>query len=161
MRESLVAGLWLGLLFGAANLIVTWLAPLSDDTPGVLLQFYGPMFLAWTIVSYRAARRRGRVLAGVGAGLAVACVTFCVFELVVLLRVNVFLDQLTARADWQNMMARFRESGSDNLRTFVNLDYIKGLPFKTAVASVIGGVMGLIGGSLSRIRGAAPSASAH
>jgi hypothetical protein len=37
-------------------------------------------------------------------------------------RVNLFLAELTARADWQNMMRRFDSSGFDSLRLFVNVD---------------------------------------
>ena len=164
LRTSLVAGLLLGLLFGAANLAVTWMSPLNDDDAGALLVFYGPMFLSWLILSYRAARRSGRLLGGVVAGVVVAFTTFCVYDGLVLVRVNVFLHELTGRADWQNLMARFRDGGSESLRTFVNLDYLKGLPFKTVVASAIGGILGLIGGSLSWLNtgsatAAAPSAS--
>jgi hypothetical protein len=50
------------------------------------------------------------------------------------------------------MVMRFRDSGSDSLRAFVNLDYIKGTPLKIGVASVIGAGMGAIGGSLGRLK---------
>ncbi len=79
------------------------------------------------------------------------CSVFYVFNL---LRVNVFLAELTGRADWQNMMQRFRASGFDSLRAFVNIDYLKGAPFKLATASVIGAVMGLVGGAVGRLKSA-------
>ena len=91
-----------------------------------------------------------RPLSGVTAGDGLAFATFCVFDVLVLLRVNLFLNDLASRADWQNMVMRFRASGSDNLRLFVNLDYVKGAPLKIGVASLVGAVMGAIGGSLSR-----------
>jgi hypothetical protein len=65
--------------------------------------------------------------------------------------VNVFLNELTGRADWQNMMTRFRESGVDNLRLFVNLDYLTGAPLKLGVSCAIGAVMGTIGGLLGQM----------
>jgi hypothetical protein len=52
------------------------------------------------------------------------------------------------------MMRRFRASEFDSLRLFVNLDYLKGAPFKIGVASVVGAVMGLVGGAIGRLRSA-------
>jgi hypothetical protein len=80
----------------------------------------------------------------------VAFGTFCTFYVLNLLRVNLFLAELTERADWQNLMQRFRVSESDSLRLFVNVDYLKGAPFKIGVASAIGAVMGLVGGTIGR-----------
>src|SRR5262245_28116783 len=44
-------------------------------------------------------------------GVGIAFGTFCVFVALNFLRVNLFLEQLTGRPDWQNMMVRFRASG--------------------------------------------------
>jgi hypothetical protein len=141
-------GLLVGLLFGVLNLFVTWLYPLQDDSPGALLQFYGPMFFVWAFASFRAARRSQRLLSGVATGVLVAFATFVVFDLLVILRVNLFLNELTARADWQNLMQRYRESNADSLRSFVNRTYVLGSPLKIGVASAIGALIGLVGGSL-------------
>ncbi len=151
-NDSLVLGLVIGSVFGAANLVFTWLYPLADDSVGALLRFYGPMFFAWALVAFRAARRSGRLLSGMLAGTIVAFATFCVFDLLVLMRVNLFLPDLTGRADWQSMMQRFGASEYDSLRLFVNLDYLKGAPLKIGVASAIGAVMGAIGGALGQLR---------
>jgi len=144
-------GLIIGLTFGAVDLLYTWLFPLEDDTIGALLRFYGPMFLLWAFASFRAARRDGRLLSGVTTGLVVAFATFCAYDLLILIRVNVFLTELTGRADWQNLMARFKASESSDLRAFVSLDYLKMAPLKIGAASVVGAVMGVIGGSLGRM----------
>jgi hypothetical protein len=138
-------GFFAGSVFGVANLLVTWLDPLSDDTPTALLAFYGPMFLIWACAAFVAARRSRRILSGVMAGLTAAFATFIAFDLLILLRVNLFLHQLTGRADWQNMMMRFHASGIESLRTFVNLDYAKQVPLKLVVSCLIGSVMGVIG----------------
>ena len=151
-NSPLFAGLFVGLVFGSVNLVLTWLYPLEDDTPSALLRFYGPMFLVWVLASFRAARRSGRLLSGVTAGIAIAFSTFCVFDVLVLLRVNLFLNELTGRPDWQNMMMRFRASDFESLRLFVNLDYVKGAPLKIGVASAVGALMGAIGGSLGRLK---------
>jgi hypothetical protein len=144
-------GVVVGLVFGIVNVVVTWIVPLLDDSPGTLLGFYGAMFFVWAFASFRAARNDGQLLSGVTTGLMVAFATFCVFDLIVVLRVNLFLNELTDRADWQNMLRRYRASGYDSLRLFVNLEYIVGAPLKIGVASAIGAVMGVIGGSVGRL----------
>ena len=85
VNNPLPLGLMVGLAFGAANLLMTWMYPVADDT------------------------------------------------------------------DWQNMLGRFQASGVDSLRTFVNVDYIKGAPLKIAVASAIGAFMGVVGGFVGRL----------
>ena len=139
-------GLLLGLIFGALNLLLTWLHPLAEDTIGALLLFYGPMFFVWGVVSFRAARRTGRLLAALVAGATIACGTFVTYDLLMFVRVNLFLSELTGRADWQNMIMRFRASGSESFRSFVNLEYVKGAPFKLLVSCGIGALMGALGG---------------
>ena len=73
-----------------AALLLTWLRPLESDADWVLLAFYGPMFLVWGVVSFRAARETGRVSAGVVAGIVVGFGPFLVFILLNFLRVNLF-----------------------------------------------------------------------
>ena len=149
--RTLLTGCVLGVVFGVADILLTALAPLSDDTIPALLMFYGPMFAAWAALSYRASRRSGRLRDGIATGAIVAFGTFCAFYLVNMVRVNLFLPDLTARADWQNMMQRFRESGAASLRWFVNTVYLTGAPFKIGAASLIGAAMGLVGGTMSRL----------
>jgi hypothetical protein len=150
-QRPLLLGFIVGLVFGCVNLVLTWVEPLEDDTPAALLRFYGPMFLVWAVASFRAARRSGRVLSGVTTGLIVAFGTFVVFDLLILLRINLFLKELTGRADWQNLMIRFSVSGFDSLRLFVNMDYIEGAPLKLAVSCAIGLMMGAVGGLFGQL----------
>ena len=152
IRRSLLLGVVVGLIFGSVNLLLTRFYPLADDTVAALLGFYGPMFLVWILASYREAGVTGRLRSGVAAGATVAFATFCVFVVLNLVRVNLFLDQLTARADWLQMMTRFRTAGSGSLRLFVNVDYVTGTPVKIAVATAIGAAMGVLGGSLVYLR---------
>src|SRR5262245_62231920 len=107
-ENPLLIGLVVGLVFGVVNLAVTWLYPLADDTPAALLRFYGPMFFVWALASFVAARRTGQMWSGVTTGLIVAFATFAAYDLLILVRINLFLQELTGRADWQNMMLRFR-----------------------------------------------------
>ena len=152
LKEALRLGLLLGLIFGAVNLVFSWLYPLGDDTNAALLRFYGPMFFLWAFAAFRAERRNRQWLSGVATGLVVALATFCMFDVLNLVRVNLFLYDLTGRADWQSMMARFRASEFDSVRAFVTMDYIKDAPLKIGTASVIGALMGGIGGLLGRLR---------
>ena len=145
LRSLLVIGGTIGVLFGGVNLVYSWWRPTSDDTPGALLGFYGPMFLLWALVAYRAARRRGRLLSGIAAGCVVAFGTFWTYSLFNAVRVNLFLEQLTARPDWQDMMMRFRASGEASLRSFINDDYLRGTPSKLLATEVIGTMMGTAG----------------
>jgi hypothetical protein len=147
----LLLGLAVGLIFGSVNLWMTWLDPLAEDTPGVLLEFYGPMFFVWALASFLAARRTGRLLSGVVTGLIVAFTTFLTFDFLILVRVNLLLHQLTGRADWQNMIRRFQASDIESLRLFINIDYFADAPLKLAVSCAIGAVMGTVGGFLGQL----------
>jgi hypothetical protein len=109
------------------------------------------MFFVWALASFRAARRTGRLLSGITTGLIVAFATFLAYDLLILVRVNFFLHELTGRADWQNMMTRFRASDIPSLRLFVNVDYLTGAPLKLGVSCAIGAVMGTIGGFLGQL----------
>jgi dienelactone hydrolase len=152
LARALRLGAILGAIFGAVNIAFSWLFPLSDDTVGALLRFYGPMFGAWAFAAFRATRRDGRISTGIVTAVAVAFSTFVVFALMNLVRVNLFLDDITGRADWQRMMAIFRASGFDSLRAFVAVEFIKDLPLKVAVAATIGAIMGVLGGAVGRVR---------
>jgi hypothetical protein len=151
--ESRVAhGLIVGSIFGVIDLVISWLAPVKDDTAGALVQFYGPMFAVWAFASLRAAHQQRRFLSGVVTGAVVAFATFCAFVVLNLIRVNLFLDQLTDRADWQNIVARFHASEGGSLRVFVTLDYVMAVPLKISAACVVGAAMGAVGAALARLR---------
>lgn len=142
-------GVAMGIVFSSWNLASSLFFPLANDTIPALLLFYGPMFALWTLSSFLMTRSSGSWAAGVKAGATVAFVTFFLFNLAAILRVNVFLYELTGRNDWQNLMRRFDASGFESLRAFVMLEYIKGSPLKIGVASLIGAVVGCVGGSLA------------
>ena len=149
MRRYVILGLVLGAGFGLWDLIVTFLDPLAEDDPRALLLFYGSMFAIWGLAGYMAARRTGRIVDSVKVATIVAFVTFVVFDLAAIVRVNLFLDALTHRSEWQNLLVRFQASGFTSLRVYANYEYLTGSPFKILVATLIGSVTGLIGGFLS------------
>jgi hypothetical protein len=147
-RRNVRLGVLLGIGFGIWNLLSSLLHPFAEDTIPALFMFYGPMFAAWGTVGFSVSRRTGRWVEGTKAAALVAFVTFVVFDLMVILRVNLFLKSLTDRLDWQNLMQRFRASGSESLRSYINYHYVTGAPFKILVATGIGAVSGVIGGFL-------------
>lgn len=146
---ALAVGLVLGVVFSVLNVISAYVAPLADDSLAAVAAFYGPMFLAWGLAGFAAARNSGKPLVGLKTGALVAFGTFVVLTIVVIVRVNLSLPLMTQRPDWQNLIARFKASGFENLRTYVNYEYLKGAPFKILVASTIGAVLGFLGGCMS------------
>ena len=145
-RHIVLIGVLLGAGFGVWNLLSSLLDPLAEDTIPALLLFYGPMFATWGATAFAASRRTGRVTDGIKAGATVAFVSFFVFDLAVILRVNLFLGFLTERLDWQNLMLRFHASEFESLRMFINYHYVTQAPFKILVATTIGAITGVIGG---------------
>jgi hypothetical protein len=77
-----------------------------------------------------------------------AFVTFLIYDVMVILRVNLFLEDLTQRVDWQSMMGRYEANGTDSLREYVTLAYVKGTPLKVGVATCIGTGIGVVGSTL-------------
>lgn len=145
-------GFIVGLAFGSVNLLVGWVYPLIADTPATLLAFYGPMFVAWGLAAMQAVQRSGQLASGIATGIAIAFATFLAFDLLVMLCVNLFLTELAGRDDWQNLMVRFRASEIDNLRMFVNVEYLQQTPLKLVAFSTIGALIGMLGGALGQLR---------
>jgi len=149
MREPWLVvkyGAVLGAAFGAWNLVQTWIDPLADDSSSALLRFYSPMFTAWGIAGFATAKRTGRIADAIRVGAMLALATFVVFWIANLIRVNVFLEAVSHRADWQSLVRRFRESGFENFRAYINYEYLTGAPLKFFVPTVIGAITGLVGG---------------
>ena len=150
-KSPVVLGTLLGAIFGVWDILVTAVDPLANDTPAALLMFYGPMFTAWGLAGFAATWRSGQAVQGAKTGGTIAFVTFVVFSIANLARVNLFLNAIRDRADWQNMVVRFQTSVFESFRAFVNYVYLSGAPFKMLVASAIGTVTGLMGGALWRV----------
>ncbi len=149
--NGLTFGLAIGVTFSVWNLVVTILVPLIEDTPLALAGFYGPMFGLWGLAGWMAGTRTGQFVEAVKAGAIVALVTFVVFDLAVILRVNLFLEVIKYRDDWQNLVANFPASGFESFRAYVNYVYITGSPVKILVATVIGTGCGAIGGVVASL----------
>ena len=164
MRLSLALTPWyraarlgavVGAIFGAWDLIATRVDPLAEDTSAALLTFYGPMFAVWALAGVAVGRRTGRLSEAAKAGALVALATFTVFSVLVLVRVNVFLESLLRRTDWQGLLRRYQESDFGSFRTYANYTYAVTAPVKLLVASAIGAAAGALGGAVERARRAA------
>ena len=148
--DSVTAGLVLGVVFGASNLIFTFLAPLAEDTVPALLSFYGPMFVMWGVVGFAARRRTGRFVDAIIAGMTVGAATIVVFCFANLLRVNLFLETISQRSDWQNVLANFERSDFDSLRAYANYQFAPQFGLKLVAGILIGALSGMIGGVVAR-----------
>jgi hypothetical protein len=144
--DAVTLGLLLGAAFGIWLLIHTRLDPLAEETPTALLTFFGPMFTFWGMAGFAATRRDGRLLDAIKVGATVAFVTFVVYDLSQLIRVNVFLDAIRHRSDWRHMMSQFERSGYESLRWYVSYVGLTSAPVKILAATTIGACIGGIGG---------------
>lgn len=146
-------GIILGVLFGAWNIAYSLLLPLAEDTVVAVFSFYGLMFLMPGIAGFAAFRATGRWLEAIKAAVTVAVVIQVVFGGANMIRVNLLLDTLTQRSDWQHLVARFRSSEFDSFRAFVNYDYAKQTAPKLAAVTLIGAVFGILGGLFATLFG--------
>jgi hypothetical protein len=88
----------------------------------------------------------------VRAGVILGVATLRVFPVAAIVRVNLFLDVIRYRNDWQNLVGRYQQSGFQSLRTYANYEYIRGTPTIIALGAIAGSLSGAIGGLLKTAR---------
>ena len=140
-------GLVMGTSLGVLNLVWTARDPLADDGGAEMLVFAALVMLAWSTVGYVVARRTRRLSDGVKAGILVGLAMMAVFHLAGIARVNLFLDLIRDREDWQNLLARFGQSGFQSLRAYANYEYLRGTPFVVGIGVGAGAIAGALGGA--------------
>lgn len=140
-------GLAMGTALGVLNLIATARDPLDDDSVGGMLLFVIPVLLAWSAAGFVAAWRTRRLADGVKAGILVGLAMMAVFHVAGIVRVNLFLDVIRERGDWQNLVARFGQSGFHSLRAYANCEYVRQTPIIVGIGAVAGAIAGAIGGT--------------
>jgi len=143
-------GIALGAVSGAWVLISTALDPLADDSVPALALFYGPMFTIWGVAGFRAYRRDGRLTSALTSGTLVALMTFVIFHAAQFIRINLFLEAITARLDWRDLGSTYHASGFESLRAYANYFYLREAPFKLFAFSMFGAVIGLVGGIVGK-----------
>jgi hypothetical protein len=142
-----VLGLMMGTSLGVLNLIATARNPLADDDGGEMLVFVALVLLAWTAAGFVAARRTRRLVDGVRSGVLVGLAMMAVFHVAAIVRVNLFLDVIRDRGDWQNLLARFGQSGFHSLRAYANYEYVRDTPIIVGIGAAAGAIAGALGGT--------------
>lgn len=148
LLDGIRFGVVVGLAFGVWMLIDTAIEPLAADQHvpvwtmiGGVLTLLGP---AGFLARQRGAPLRHAIKAGALAGVT----AFAVFHFSSLLRVNLFLDTIRYRSDWQGLLLRYDQSGFESLRVYANLVYIREAPLVAAAGTVAGTIAGVLGGLL-------------
>jgi len=143
-------GLLIGAAAGTLQLLSTALDPLADDSGGVMLVIVASLLLLWMLASLGATTSSQRLRDVVISGIVIGAATMAVVHISSTLRVNLFLDQIQDRADWANLMARYRASDFHSLRAYANYEYLGSLPVLLALGAVAGGCCGALGGAIRR-----------
>ena len=144
-------GLVLGTLLGAWILVSTVVAPLADDMPLAIGAMFGIVFLALAVPGFSARRRGGHFVDALEAGAVAGTITFALFLLFGILRVNLFLDTIRSRSDWQNLIADYATSDFQSLRAYANYVYAKQIVVFPVVGVVAGAISGSLGGLLASV----------
>ena len=151
MTRPVIFGLVLGTLLGGWILVSTVVAPLAEDTPVIVATMFGAVFLALAVPGFAARRRGGHFLDALEAGAIAGAITFALFLLSGILRVNLFLDVIRNRSDWENLVADYARSDFESLRAYANYVYAKGIVVFPVVGVVAGAISGSLGGLLASV----------
>jgi CHASE2 domain-containing sensor protein len=151
-QTALIAGLvWLGLVLEIVLTNVAFPTRRDHDGVPVLLSYlcvFAALFLIGLLAARAGAGRRGQILAGVVAGVAIGALTVATFFVVD----NVWLDVV---AHQQTKIDGFTRSGATSMRAYVNDGLIGAAVFLTVAFGVFGAGLSLAGGLAHRERRAA------
>jgi hypothetical protein len=149
ITRPVVYGLVLGTLLGGWMLVSTVIAPLADDTPAIIATMFGVVFLALAVPGFDARRRGGHFVDALEAGAIAGTVAFALFLLIGILRVNLFLDIIRDRSDWEHLVADYARSDFQSLRGYANFVYAKQIVVLPVIGVVAGAISGSLGGLLA------------
>jgi len=150
VTRPVVYGLVLGTVLGVWILLNTAVAPLPEDTGFAVGAMFGIVFLALAVPGFAVRRRGGRFADALEAGAIAGAITFALFLLLGILRVNLFLDAIR-RSDWQNLVTDYARSDFQSLRAYANYVYAKQIVVFPVVGVVAGAISGSLGGLLASI----------
>jgi hypothetical protein len=151
LTKPVAYGLVLGTVLGGWILMNTALAPLAEDTGFAVALMFGLVFIALAVPGFAARRRGGHFADALEAGATAGAIAFALFLLLGILRVNLFLDTIRGRSDWQNLVADYARSDFQSLRAYANYVYAKGIVVFPLVGVVAGAISGSLGGVLAGI----------
>ena len=146
--NSVTFGVALGTLLGVWILVNTVISPLSEDTALNVGAMFGVVFLLLSIPGVAVRRRGGRVIESVRAGAIAGAITFALFLFFGIVRVNLFLDVIRNRSDWQGLISNFQQSGFQSLRLYANYVYARQILLIPLIGAMGGTVSGVVGGLL-------------
>jgi hypothetical protein len=152
MRLPLIVGLAIGAALGVMNLVGTARQPLADDDGGAMLVWLVAVLTLWSAAAVAVTWRTRRVADAVKVGAFVGVVTILVFHAAAIVRVNMFLDAIRYRDDWQNLVGRYHQSGFHSLRAYANYEYVTLTPMMIALGAVAGSISGMVGGLVNVVR---------
>ena len=151
IRNPARFGIVTGLLFGLWNLGAALLYPLAEDSVTALLSFYGPMFFMPSVAAFAVFRSASRWRDAIKAAVIVGVISQLIFGALNLIRVNLLLETLAQRSDWQFLVASYQTGSSESFRTFVNFHYAQQTVPKLAAVTVIATVCGILGAALATL----------
>jgi len=149
LTKPVAYGVVLGTALGAWILVNTALAPLAEDTGFAVAAMFGLVFLALAVPGFAVRRRGGHLVDALEAGATAGAITFALFLLFGILRVNLFLDTIRSRSDWQNLVADYARSDFQSLRAYANFVYAKGIILFPIAGVAAGAISGSLGGVLA------------
>jgi len=149
LTKPVAYGVVLGTALGAWILVNTALAPLAEDTGFAVAAMFGLVFLALAVPGFAVRRRGGHLVDALEAGATAGAITFALFLLFGILRVNLFLDTIRSRSDWQNLVSDYARSDFQSLRAYANFVYAKGIVLFPIAGVAAGAISGSLGGVLA------------
>lgn len=152
LRLPILIGFAIGTALGVMNLIDTARQPLADDDGGTMLVWLVAILAIWSGAVVAVTWRTQGIANAVKIGAILGVATMVVFYAAAIVRVNVFLDVIRYRDDWQNLVARYSQSGFASLRGYANYEYLTGVPVAIALGAMAGSVSGVIGGVVNATR---------
>ncbi len=122
----------------------------SDDDPEYVIQYLivlGVIALLLIAIGVRGRRRGQNLWAGVRAGATAGVLIAVMVTLTFLIVNNLFLDIVSQQHDKR---IAFASSGFTSMRAYLSVSQIEGGLFLVPVMAFVGGMLGLVGGALSR-----------
>jgi hypothetical protein len=152
LRLPSIIGLAIGAALGLVNLVDTARRPLADDDALTMLAWLVVVVAMWSAAVVILTRGTWRLAHAVMVGAVLGAATMLVFDAAAIVRVNVFLDAIRHRDDWQHLVARYQQSGFRSLRAYANYQYAIGTPTVIALGTIAGAISGGIGGLVTSAR---------
>jgi hypothetical protein len=144
-------GLALGAVLAGFNLVATLVSPLAEDTPLRVGTFLAVVMLFWGWSGFAAEKRTAQIFQAAKAGAIVGAISIGLFHFAAILRLNLFLDIVARRSDWQGLILKFNQSGFESLRAYANYTYLQSAGLVLLAGTLVGAICGTVGGLVARV----------